>query len=45
VNPREWFHTATDVSYHFDDEQVDEIYREEELSTTFVIEPSAALGS
>jgi hypothetical protein len=25
VNPREWLYTPTDSTYHFDDEQVDEI--------------------
>jgi hypothetical protein len=45
VNPREWLHTPTDVAYHFDDEQVDEIYQEEELPTFFVIEPGATLNS
>jgi hypothetical protein len=39
VNPRERLYTPTDVAYHFDDEQVDEIYQEEELTTSFVIEP------
>jgi hypothetical protein len=38
VNPRERLHTPTDATYHFDDEQVDEIYQEEELPTSFVIE-------
>jgi hypothetical protein len=45
VNPREWLQTPTNVVYHFDDEQVDEIFQEEELSTSFVIKPSAALDS
>jgi hypothetical protein len=27
VNPRERLYTPTDVAYHFDDEQVDEIYQ------------------
>jgi hypothetical protein len=45
VNPHEWLHTLTNATYHFDDEQVDEIYQEEELSTSFVIEPDAALDS
>jgi hypothetical protein len=39
VNPRERLYTPTDVAYHFNDEQVDEIYQEEELTTSFVIEP------
>jgi hypothetical protein len=45
VNPREWLQTPTNVVYHFDDEQVDEIFQEEELSTSFVIKPSAVLDS
>jgi hypothetical protein len=45
VNPREWLYTPTDTAYHFDDEQVDEIYQEEELSTSFVVEPGATLNS
>jgi hypothetical protein len=45
MNPREQLHTPTDDAYYFDDEQVDEIYQEEELSTSFVIEPNAALDS
>jgi hypothetical protein len=45
VNPSERLHTSTNVAYHFDDEQVDEIYQEEELPTSFVIEPDAALDS
>jgi hypothetical protein len=43
VNPREWLYTSTDVAYYFDDEQVDEIYQEEELSAPFIVEPGAAL--
>jgi hypothetical protein len=45
VYPREWLYTLIDVAYHFDDEQVDEIYQEEEFPTSFVIEPSATLDS
>jgi hypothetical protein len=45
VNPRERLYTPTDVAYHFDDEQVDEINQEEELPTSFVVEPSVALDS
>jgi hypothetical protein len=45
VNPREWLYTPTDATYYFDDEQVDEIYQEEELPTSFVVEPGAALDS
>jgi hypothetical protein len=45
VNPRERLYTTIDVAYHLDDEQVDEIYQEEELPTSFVVEPGAALDS
>jgi hypothetical protein len=45
VNPREWLYTLTDAAYHFDDEQVDEIYQEEELPTSFLVEPREALDS
>jgi hypothetical protein len=45
VNPYERLYTPTDVSYHFDDEQVDRIYHEEKLPTSFVVEPGAALDS
>jgi hypothetical protein len=45
VNPREWLYTPTDTAYHFDDQHIDEIYQEEELPTSFVVEPGAALDS
>jgi hypothetical protein len=45
VNPHEWLYSPTDAAYHFDDEQDDEIYQEEELPTSFVVEPGAALNS
>jgi hypothetical protein len=45
VNPRERSYTPTDVAYHFNDKHVDEIYQEEELSTSIVVKPSAALDS
>jgi hypothetical protein len=45
VNPHEWLHTPTDGAYHFDDEQIDEIYQEEEPPTYFVIKPGATLDS
>jgi hypothetical protein len=45
MNPYEWLYTHTDAAYHFDDEHVDDIYQEEELPTSFVIEPGAALDS
>jgi hypothetical protein len=45
VNPHEQLQNPTDLDYHLDDEEVDQIYQEEELSTSFVIEPSVALNS
>jgi hypothetical protein len=45
VNPCELLYIPTDVAYHFDDEQVHEIYQEEELTTSFVVEPSVAVNS
>jgi kynurenine formamidase len=45
LNLREQLYTHIDATYHFDDEYVDEIYQEEELSTYFVVEPGAALDS
>jgi hypothetical protein len=45
VNPHERLYTLTNVAYHFDDEQVDEIYQEEEFPTSFVIETGATLDS
>ena len=45
MNHRERLYTPTNAAYHFDDEQVDEIYQEEELPTSFIIEPSATLNS
>jgi hypothetical protein len=45
VNPCELLHTPTHVAYHIDDEYVDEVYQEQELPTSFVIEPGAALNS
>jgi hypothetical protein len=45
VNPHELLYTPTEDAYHFDDEHVDEIYQEEELSNSFVVEPGASLDS
>jgi hypothetical protein len=45
VNPREWLYNLINAGYHFNDEYVDEIYQEEELPTSFVVEPGAALDS
>jgi hypothetical protein len=44
--PREWLYGLCDVGYHHNatlHEEVDEIYQEEELPTTFVIEPSTRI--
>jgi hypothetical protein len=46
VNPCEWLHTPGDTGYHDTlmlDDDVDEVYLEEELPTFFVINPSARL--
>jgi hypothetical protein len=45
VNPRERLHTPADAAYHIDDGQVDEVFQEEELPTSFDVEPGAALDS
>jgi hypothetical protein len=45
VNPHEQLYTPTNYAYHFNDEQVDEIYQQEELPTSFVVEPGATLNS
>jgi hypothetical protein len=45
VNHHERLYTPTDAAYHFDDEQVDEIYQEEELPTSFVVEHGVTLDS
>jgi hypothetical protein len=46
VNPHEWLHTLSDDGYHDTptlDDDVDEVYQEEELPPPFVIDPSAGL--
>jgi hypothetical protein len=45
VNPCERLYTPTDADSHFDDEHVDEIYQEEELLTSFVVEHGVALDT
>jgi hypothetical protein len=45
VNPCERLYTPTDADSHFDDEHVDEIYQEEELPTSFVVEHGVALDT
>jgi hypothetical protein len=42
--PREWLHTPDDAGYHDTptlDDDVDELYQEEELPPSFVVDPSA----
>jgi hypothetical protein len=44
VNPHEWLYTPGDVQYYDTltlDDDVDAVYQEEELSSSFVIEPGA----
>jgi hypothetical protein len=46
VNPREWLHTPGDVGYRDTltlDDDIDEVYQEEELSPSFTINPGAGL--
>jgi hypothetical protein len=46
VNPREQLHTPGDVVYHDTltlDDDVDEVYQEEELPPSFIIDPGAGL--
>jgi hypothetical protein len=45
VNPRERLHTLANIAFHIDDRQIDEVYQEEELPTTFVVEPGVTLDS
>jgi hypothetical protein len=41
VNPYEWLHTPGDAGYHDTPMWDDEVYQEEELPPSFVIDPSA----
>jgi hypothetical protein len=44
VNPHEWLYTPGDVGYHDAltlDDGIDEVYQEEELLASFVVEPGA----
>jgi hypothetical protein len=44
VNPHEWLYTPGDVGYHDTltlDDGIDEVYQEEELLASFVVEPGA----
>jgi hypothetical protein len=45
VNPRERLHTPCTAGYQFEDGQADEVYQEEELSTTFTVDESVAHNS
>jgi hypothetical protein len=47
VNPCEWLHTPGDVGYHDTpilDDDVDEVYQEEELPPSFVVDLAARLN-
>jgi hypothetical protein len=44
VNPRERLHTPFTTGYQFEDDQADEVYREEELSSTFTVDEGVALN-
>jgi hypothetical protein len=44
VNPPEWLHTPGDAGYHDTltlDDDIDEVYQEEELSPSFAADPGA----
>jgi hypothetical protein len=46
VNPREWLHTPGDAGYHDTltlDDDIDEVYQEEEMTSSFIIDPGAGL--
>jgi hypothetical protein len=45
VNPRDYLHTPCTAGYQFEDIQVDEVYQEEELPTTFTVDEGVALNS
>ena len=45
VNPRERLHNPCTAGYQFKDEQVNDVYQEEELPTTFTIDEGFALNS
>jgi len=45
VNSRERLFTPSFGGYEFNDDQADEVYQEEELPSSFVIEPGAGLNS
>jgi hypothetical protein len=46
VNPREWLYTPCDVGYHDTptlDDDIDEVYQEEELTASFIVELGGGL--
>ena len=45
VNPRERLHTPAEAAYHIENDNVDEVYQEEEIPMSFDIEPGAGLDS
>jgi hypothetical protein len=47
VNPHEWLHTPDDSGYlknQVEDEEVDKVYQDDELSCSFNIAPNSALN-
>jgi hypothetical protein len=47
VNPHEWLHTPDDSGYlknQVEDEEVDKVYQDDELSYSFNIAPNSALN-
>jgi hypothetical protein len=48
VNPREWLHVPDDSSYHENQvpaREVDVVYQDDELSSSFNIDPDSAINS
>jgi hypothetical protein len=46
VNPHEWLHTLGDIVYHDTlmlDDDIDEVYQEEELPPSFIVDSGAGL--
>jgi hypothetical protein len=44
VNPCEWLHTPRDAGYHDTLMLDDDVYQEEELPPSFIVDPSAGLN-
>jgi hypothetical protein len=47
VNPCEWLHTLDDTRYHDTptlDDDIDEVYQEEELTPYVIVDPGAGLN-